>query len=144
MGLTLLDTGVMVGFLDGSDPFHGPSVTAIGEGRRAGTLAMSAISYAETQVGVIRAGADPGILDTLLERFPIALLPIDRAVARRAAEMRAIAMADRRRRQWRMPDALVVATGIVADATTIVTTDARWPELSGAAAPIVEVLEAAT
>ncbi|MGH8936915.1 MAG: type II toxin-antitoxin system VapC family toxin [Acidimicrobiia bacterium] len=131
MGLIVLDTGVLVGILDARDPFHGAARLRLGEAREAGDrFIVPAVAYAELLTGALLHEEEAArTVDVFLERLPAPVEPVDRRVAREAARLRARTLADRRRRQWRMPDALVAATAIVQGAGRILTTDAGWPEL---------------
>lgn len=97
-------------------------------------LLMSASALAESLVGPSRRGsfAVERVIE-VLEAVPIDVVPVDRAVATAAAQLRA----DHRR--LRLPDALVIATAIAVDADRLVTTDRRWPtaEELGLAAELI-------
>jgi len=71
-----------------------------------------------------QSSAQGDAVDAFIEALPAAVEPETRAIARRAAELRA-----RHGTRVRLPDALVVATAVVLGATRVVTTDARWPDL---------------
>ena len=123
MALIHLDAGVVIGFLDGDDAHHDSArevfVHALHVGDR---LAMAASALAECLLGPARRG-DPEIqtVRNLIARLPIAIVPLDVAIATRAARLRAGP------RSLRLPDALVIATAIEGDADELVTTDAKWP-----------------
>jgi predicted nucleic acid-binding protein len=138
VGLTVLDSGVVIGFLDGGDRFHRSATRALGEAFHEGALVLPMIAFAEIQVGLLLAGAEASFLATMCAGLAIDVAPLDVSVASRAARLRVGAMGDRRRRQWRMPDALVVATALDAGASAILTTDRRWPAVDG---PDVVVLD---
>jgi predicted nucleic acid-binding protein len=138
VGLTVLDSGVVIGFLDGRDRFHESSTRALGEAFHEGALFLPMIAFAEVQGGLLLAGAEPSFLATMCAALAIDVVPLNVTVASRAARLRAEAMGDRRRRQWRMPDALVVATALQVGATAILTTDRRWPTVDG---PDVVILD---
>ncbi|MEA2057972.1 MAG: hypothetical protein U9O63_04575, partial [Actinomycetota bacterium] len=95
--------------------------------------------YAEVSVGVVRSGAAVSFFDTVLSRLVIDVLPATRGVGALAAQMRALPDIGSGRK-WRLPDALVVATGVFHNAEEIVTTDASWPAL-GEQHPSVRVLQ---
>jgi predicted nucleic acid-binding protein len=130
MGLTALDTSVLVAFLDKTDVFHSAAVGAVMDASEGETL-LPAVAYTELMVGVLAAGATPEWFDSVLDNLRIRVGAIDRAVAGLAAALRAESLRDRRRRQWRTPDALVVAESIHAGADVIATTDTRWPAVPG-------------
>jgi predicted nucleic acid-binding protein len=102
--LILLDSTVIVGFLDADDALHTASVARLRELAAAHTFTASVISYAEVLTGA-RLGHHPedrvaGFFDALIRE----LVPVDRPIADRAAAIRS------ERRSLRMPDALILAT----------------------------------
>jgi predicted nucleic acid-binding protein len=122
MGLIVLDGGVLIGVLDGSDVHHLPSTDAL---RRAESnrdhLALPTSELAEILVGPSRRGPEAvAIVDALLVTLAIDLVAIDQAIARQAAVLRA-------ETRLRLPDALVVASAIVLRADRLLSTDGRWP-----------------
>ena len=123
MGLTAIDAGVLVAFLDESDAFHAAAVEAILEAS-AGDLPLPMVAYSESMVGVLMTGAMVAWFDSVLDGLRVQVGQIDRNVAGRAATLRAHSLRDRRRRQWRMPDALHKGAAV------IITTDGRWPSLA--------------
>lgn len=126
MALTVLDAGVVIGVLDATDAHHEACLRAL-EAERASraSCVLPSSAYAETLVGPWRRGqAAVAILDAFVDALPAAVVPVDRAVARRAAELRA-----RHAPRLRLPDALVVATGLELGADHVLTTDGRWPEV---------------
>lgn len=124
MGLTVLDAGVLIGFLDAGDLHHGAARKALGSARERGDrLAAPASAVAETMVGPARRGPDAlATVEEFLERLPVEVVPLDLAVARVAAELSAA-----HGKRLRLPDALVVATARCAQADALVTTDRGWP-----------------
>lgn len=126
MGLTVLDAGVVIAVLDASDAHHAAATAALHLARdRDDRFAIAASAYAEVLVGPLRrtvAGADH--VDAFLDALPATIEPATRAVARQAAILRATHAG-----RLRLPDALVVATGLVLGADRIVTTDTRWPQV---------------
>lgn len=123
MGLTHLDAGVVIGFLDGNDAHHAAATAALAVAVDGGDrLAVSASAFAECLVGPARHGADATtVVVDLFERLPIEVVPVDATVAATAARLRAS------HRTLRLPDAFVVATAIEARADQLITTDHRWP-----------------
>ncbi len=123
MGLTHLDSGVVIGFLDADDAHHPAArellVRAADEGDH---LALAASALAECLVGPARHGDGAvDVVRTLIERLPAEVVHLDTDTATAAARLRA------RHGSLRLPDALVIATAAVAGADRLVTTDARWP-----------------
>jgi predicted nucleic acid-binding protein len=127
MGVTVLDAGILIAVLDGSDAHHGAAVSVLRDARAAGdTLVVPASAYAEALVGPSRKGADAvDTVDAFLDALPASIEPASREIARRAAALRA-----RHGRALRLPDALVLATGAAIDADLVLTTGGRWPETS--------------
>jgi len=126
MDLTVLDAGVLIAVLNADDVHHGHARTALAAiGHRGDRLVVPASAYAEILVAPLRQSSAQGdAVDAFIEALPAAVEPETRAIARRAAELRA-----RHGTRVRLPDALVVATAVVLGATRVVTTDARWPDL---------------
>jgi predicted nucleic acid-binding protein len=126
MGLTVLDAGVIIGFLDANDAHHAASHTALSDARsRNDRLVIPASAFAEILVGPSRKGtvAIAAVRD-LVDRVPIAVEPIDEEIAVAAAAIRA------RHRSLKLPDALVIATAGHLDADHLITTDGEWPSRS--------------
>lgn len=122
MGLALLDTSVVIAALNGQDVLHRGASAAILAERERHALAVSTLTYAEMLVGPMRVGRRAV---EVVERFvaQVRLLDVTPEVARAAAELRA-------RRNLRLPDAVVVATGMRHRADVILTGDARWRGLA--------------
>ena len=121
MGSIVFDAGVVIGWLDHEDAHHKASMIAIGrysEGTAKFVLPASVL--AETLV--VAARRRPSQVDEILGELDDMFGPIrviDTEVAVEAARIRA------RFKSIKLPDALVVATGVVEDAEVIVTTDQR-------------------
>lgn len=126
MALTVLDAGVVIAILDAGDTHHLAAVRAVTSAiDRGDDLVVPASAYAELLVAPHRRGAEAvGAADAFLDALPAAIEPATRAVAARAAELRA-----QHGNQLRLPDALVVATAMALGAERVITTDARWPRL---------------
>ncbi len=127
MALIVLDTSVLVALLDADDALHEPAASALAQAWDAGEeLLVPSLAYGETLVRPLERG---GETLTRADAFFASqtIVPIDRAEAREAARLRGL------HRPWlRMPDALVLATGLLRDAT-ILTGDARWTNVSSRA-----------
>lgn len=123
MGLIALDAGVVIGFLDGSDPHHERALQVLRAAiDRSSVLALPASVYAEVLVRPARRGAEAmQTVRELVERVPIRVAPLDDRTAAAAAELRA------NHRSLKLPDALVIASAAVLDADELVTTDRGWP-----------------
>lgn len=124
MGAVALDTSVVIGFLHSDDSHHQASRRAISDARERGNhIVLPAIVLAETLVREYRMSDAAG------DRLAVGLVSlfgpermVDAEVARAAARLRA------RHRLLRMPDALVIATGMV-DGATVLTCDRRWVDI---------------
>jgi len=126
MGLTVLDAGVVIGFLDAQDAHHEAAHTSLREARdRNDRLVLPASAFAEVLVGPSRKGGDAvAAVRDLVERVPVEIAPLDADVAIAAADLRA------RHRSLKLPDALVIATAAHLDADHLLTTDRGWPSRS--------------
>lgn len=121
MGEVVLDSSVLLGFLDPDDAHHAAALRAVTAAITAGdTIVLSAVALAEVLVGAarqgpeVRAAAEQRLLESV-DR----LQPVDRDVAVHAAEIRA------RHRAVRLPDALILATGLALEGR-VLTADKRW------------------
>lgn len=124
MGVTVLDSSVLIAIVDASDVHHGSAREIVKAGRAAGDqFVVPVAAYAEYMVRPFQT--DPnGIAfrDGLIDAIPARVEPATREVGRRAAEIRA-----RHGRRVPLPDALIIATAVVLGADRIVTADAGWP-----------------
>jgi predicted nucleic acid-binding protein len=126
VGLILLDSTVIVGFLDADDALHDVSVAKLHELAGADPLAASVVSYAEVLTGA-ELGHHPiervrGFFDALIRD----LLPVDRGVAARASQIRG------KRLSLSMPDALILATAdLHAEIEVVLCADGDWSKVAG-------------
>ncbi len=126
MGLILLDSTIVVGFLDADDALHEIAVTKLREIVGSHRLAASVISYAELMTGVSLGHHSHERVDRFFDALVKDLLPVDRKVAAHAATLRG------RRISLRMPDALILATAdLHDDIDRIVCADDDWPKVKG-------------
>ena len=118
MGIALLDSSIVIGVLNRDDAIHEAASQTVRAARDRHVLAISALTYAEILVGPLRVG---GSAVEVVERFATQVRIIDLTldIVRLAAELRAA-------RRLKLPDAVIVATGLRLDADVIVTADARW------------------
>jgi predicted nucleic acid-binding protein len=109
--------------LDRDDAHHEGAHAALDEAlARNDTLALPASAFAETLVGPSRRGPEAvAVVQELIDRLPIDVVPLDVDTARAAARLRS------EHRALKLPDALVIATAITSDADLLLTTDRRWP-----------------
>ena len=123
-GLAVVDAGVIVGHLDRSDRHHHAATRALSQlAATAERLMLPVTAFAECLVYPMAAGggADKE-LEAALATIPIGVLNADSDTARRAARIRA------EYSSLKLPDAFVIATAIVNDATALLTTDREWPK----------------
>jgi predicted nucleic acid-binding protein len=117
MGVALLDTSIVIATLNRDDALHEAASRSVRAEREHSTLAISALTYAELLVGPMRAG---GRALEVVEGFAaqVRIIDLSPEIARRAAEERVA-------RGLKLPDAVIVATGLL-HADVILTADARW------------------
>ena len=118
MGLALLDSSIVIGALNRDDAIHEAASRTVRAERDRHALAISALTYAEILVGPLQAG---GRAVAVLERFAaqVRIVVLSPDIARLAAELRAA-------RGLKLPDAVILATGLRLGADVILTADARW------------------
>ena len=123
MGLTHLDAGVIIAFLDGDDPHHHAARSALSHALdNAERLSMAASALAECLVGPARRSPKAvEVVRTAIDRLPVSVVHLDADIATSAAVLRA------RHRRLKLPDALVIATAESSGAHHLVTTDRQWP-----------------
>jgi predicted nucleic acid-binding protein len=125
VAVILLDTPVIVGFLDRDDVLHDVAVAGLRAGAKS-VFAASAVSYAEVMTGVALGHHPEEVMDGFFADLIRDLLPVDRAVAARAGALRG------RCRSLRMPDALILATAdLHEDVETVLCADGDWPKVEG-------------
>jgi predicted nucleic acid-binding protein len=121
VGAVVLDASVLIGFLNPADVQHEPSSAAIAAHRRAAnSFLLPATVLAETLVTTARH--QPSRVDEVTELLDSLFGPVrvlDEPVAVEAARLRA------KHKSLRLADALAVATGVVDDASEILTADMR-------------------
>jgi predicted nucleic acid-binding protein len=123
-----LDADVVIAFLDPGDDQHDRAVNELRSRLAAGDeLLLCATVYAETIVRPLQQGTDATV-DQFLDAARITVVPVDRAIARRAAALRA------RHRSLRLPDALSLATAVTADAA-LLTLDRKLMQIARRANP---------
>jgi predicted nucleic acid-binding protein len=122
----VLDSGVVVGFLDRQDVLHGAADAAVRELVRGQRLLASVVTYAEVLTGARLGHHDEGDVAGFFAGLLSAVLPVDVAVADKAADLRS------RFKSLRMPDALILATAETdPDVDLIVTGDQQLTKVSG-------------
>jgi predicted nucleic acid-binding protein len=100
----VLDSGVVVGFLDRQDALHGAADAAVRELVRGQRMVASVVTYAEVLTGARLGHHNEDDVTGFFAGLLSAVLPVDVAVAEKAADLRS------RFRALRLPDALILAT----------------------------------
>ena len=123
MGLTHLDAGVIIGFLDGDDAHHETSRAALSSATEQGDhLCIAASALAECLVGPARHSANAvEVVRAAIHRLPVTVVNLDEELATQAAMLCA------RHQTLKLPDALVIATTATSGADQLITTDRKWP-----------------
>lgn len=125
MGSVALDANVVIGLIDPGDAHH---VRAVAELRAAAArgddLVMASSAYAEAIVEPLRV-EQGDLVDGFVDASRIAIIPIDRKIAREAAALRA------NHRSLRLGDTLVLAVARERSAE-LLTFDARLRRISTA------------
>lgn len=120
MGPVALDASVAIGLLEAADAHHERAVEALRECDGA-SLSMAASAYSETLVRPLAKGYGAAV-EAFVERLRVEIVPLDREIARRAAELRS------EHGRLRLPDALVLASAKARDAR-LLTFDERLTQL---------------
>jgi predicted nucleic acid-binding protein len=125
VGLTVVDAGVLIGFLDAEDAHHKAAHRELAEAQeRRDRIALPASALAESLVGPARRSPeDLATAQEFIDRLPIEVAELTREIVVAAATLRA-----RHRARLKLPDALVIATAQVLDADVLLTTDRNWPK----------------
>lgn len=121
----VLDSDAVVGFLDRDDALHNAADAAIRDVIGEHRILVSAVTYAEVLTGARLGHHDEVAVGGFFAELISAVLPVDAAVADRAAELRS------RFRSLRMPDALILASADTeASVEIIVTGDQQIAKVS--------------
>lgn len=122
----VLDSGAVVGFLDRQDALHDAADAAVRELVRGQRLLASVVTYAEVLTGARLDHHNEDDVAGFFTGLLSAVLPVDVAVADKAADLRS------RSRSLRMPDALILATAETdPDVDLVVTGDRQLTQVSG-------------
>ena len=141
MALALVDSSAIVAYLVADDALHDGAVEAIESAMRGGnSLAMSAVSWAETLHGALLGYLPEAVLRSFVADFGIEILDVDAEIAEQAAALQK-AYRDTSRREprpkLRTPDALILGTSVVyAEIDTVIGGDAQWTKVPGVQAEI--------
>jgi predicted nucleic acid-binding protein len=113
MARVALDVDIVIAFLDPGDDQHARAVARVRSLLAPGDeLLMGATVYAETIVRPLQQGTDATI-DAFLDAAGVKVVPVDRAVARRAARLRADHLS------LRLAGAMSLATALATGATLL-------------------------
>lgn len=122
----VLDSDVVVGFLDRQDALHDAADATVRELVRGQRLLVSVVTYAEVLTGARLGHHNEEEVAGFFAGLLSAVLPVDIAVADMAADLRS------RSKSLRMPDALIIATAETnPDVDLIVTGDQQLAKVSG-------------
>lgn len=111
MAVAVFDADVLIAYLGRDDANHAEAVERMRRALEPGTRRMlSAVNYTEVVIGPLRVAGEAGAdtVDAMLVRFGIETIPVDLALARRAAAVRV-------RTRLKLPDAYALATAIHAE-----------------------------
>jgi predicted nucleic acid-binding protein len=118
-----LDADIVIAFLDPGVEQHATAVAELRPRLAAGDeLLAAATVYAESIVRPLQQGTDATV-DEFFDAAGISIVPIDRAVARRAAVLRA------EHQSLRLPDAISLATAITTD-SALLTLDKKLRQIA--------------
>lgn len=124
MGSRLLDTGVVIAWLDAEDAHHESVMRNLIRRETSSSFRVSAVTYAELRATKSKRHREA--VDRWLELIgPSAILPVDKAVAETAGALRAS------RRSLKTADALIAATALESGAEELLTTDRILARLDG-------------
>ena len=123
MARIALDADIVIAFLDPGDDQHAAAVAELRPRLAAGDeLLAAATVYAESIVRPLQKGTDATV-DEFFDAAGISIVPVDRAVARRAAVLRA------EHQSRRLPDAMSLAMAIVTD-SALLTLDKKLRQIA--------------
>jgi predicted nucleic acid-binding protein len=118
-----LDADIVIAFLDPGDEQHATAVAELRPRLAAGDKLLAAATvYAESIVRPLQQGTDATV-DEFFDAAGISIVPIDRAVARRAAVLRAA------HHSLRLPDVMSLAMAIVTD-SALLTLDKKLRQIA--------------
>lgn len=122
----VLDSDVVIGFLDRQDALHHAADAAVRDLARGQRLVVSVVTYAEVLTGARLGHHNEDAVAGFFRGLLSAVLPVDVAVADAAADLRS------RFKSLRMPDALILATAETdPDVDLIITGDQQLTKVSG-------------
>lgn len=122
MALIVLDASIVIALLDPKDALHAAALR-VSIAHAAEDLRVPASALAETLVVPSRAGRMDEVR-AKIQLLDLGVIPIGEDIAVEAARLRG------RHRSLRLPDALVIASGDVLNADSILTGDRTWASVS--------------
>src|SRR6266851_1219957 len=111
MAVVVFDADVLIAYLGREDAHHSEAVERIRDALEPGSRRLvSAVNYSEVLIGPLQAAGAAGaeVVDAMFVRLGIETIPVDMALARRAAAVRA-------KTKLKLPDAYALATAIHAE-----------------------------
>jgi predicted nucleic acid-binding protein len=124
MGVALLDSNTVIGFLDADDLLHEAADAGVRAAATEHVFAVSVVTVAELLTGAKLGRHDERTVRRFFTQTISKRLPLDEPAAERAAELRAAHKA------LKMPDALILATADL-NADVVLTGDEQWLKVSG-------------
>ncbi|MDX6671131.1 MAG: hypothetical protein QOI91_1494 [Solirubrobacteraceae bacterium] len=143
MGLAILDSSTVVGYLDADDLLHDDAVAKVETALRTGTTpAISAISWAELLHGAALGHREEAAVRDFVTDFGVAIVAVDAAVAERAAALQLAYGKRPRGGRLRTPDALILASAdLDPDVERVICGDDQWPKVPGVRSRITLIRE---
>ena len=121
MGLTVADSSVLIAVIDATDSCHDIAAEELTRAASRGEILISAVAFSEALVVPYQMGRDTGRAVEAQLAAVGRFVPISAAIGSAAARIRA-------GRHMRLPDALIIATGVEFNAAEILTFDQRWKD----------------
>jgi predicted nucleic acid-binding protein len=123
MGVSVVDASVLIAVIDGQDVCHQTASRELRAARERHEVLLPAVAFSEALVIPYGIGSTQGRAVEHQLRALGRIEPITDRIASRAAQLRA-------RRRVKLPDALVIATGVELRAQEILTFDQQWRSLA--------------
>ena len=137
----LIDTSVLIAYFEPSDATHALAALLVDSFVRTGRNAalVSPITAMELLVRPLRVAPQSAVHvhDFLIHTPNLTLLPVDLHAAQEASSLRAT-------HNFKTPDALVFATGIIGQVGHLVTNDAEWKKKLAPMGSRIQVAELGT
>jgi predicted nucleic acid-binding protein len=119
VGLIVADSSLLIAIIDSNDPCHTRGVEELAAVSAADDVLIPAVAFSEAVAFPYRAGSAQGRAIERQLRTIGEITPVTVEIASRAARIRA-------QRQVRLPDALIIATGIESNSREILTFETMW------------------